>query len=144
MRCDARFTGFEGENHSRKSRVPVSSVPKRRPNERLSRSSIRVELNAGSRAEFEQPPEQPPAQRARKQPPKQPSGRFSLVRKIVFEDTFGLKSDKTASGCFGGCSFSTFLLFTATHYKGKSPLITMKLNNLVRLFASGCNTLQNP
>ena len=140
MRCDARFTGFEGENHSRKSRVPVSSVPKRRPNERLSRSSIRVELNAGSRAESEQPP----AQRARKQPPKQPSGLFSLVRKIAFGDTFGLKSDKTASGCFGGCSFLTFLLFTATHCKGKIPSIAMKVNNLVRLFASGCNTLQNP
>lgn len=144
MRCAARFTGFEGENHSRKSRVSVSLVPKRRPNERLSRSSTRVELDAGSRAESERPPEQPPAQKARKQSPKQPSGLFNLVREIVFGDAFGLKSDKTASGCFGGCSFSTFLLFTATHCKGKSPSIVMKVNNLVRLFASGCNTLQNP
>ena len=144
MRCAARFTGFEGKiTHAKAESLCLRCPNAGRTSVSLGlRFALNLTLVQGLNPNSHQNSRQ--LREPEKQPPKQPSGLFSLVRKIVFGDTFGLKSDKTASGCFGGCSFSTFLLFTAAHCKEKRPYILMKVNNLVRLFASGCKTLQNP
>jgi hypothetical protein len=66
--------------------------------------------------------------------PTSPSLRSVPVQEITLSASDGRLGQKSAEkmikfgGCFGGCSFSTFVLFRAMHCKDDMSYILMKIN----------------